>query len=319
MPLADLSYRDYEGPLASPRYRWWVIAKATLRLAVKKRIYWVLTVLSGMYYLLMLAILFFMDQVAQNSDDAARFFASFIERIIWKDQFLHGFGFGQLWILMIVLLVGAGSIANDNRSNALLVYLSKPCSKLDYIFGKWFGVFLAIMLPITLPTAFFYMYGGLSYADYGFFGEKTVGLRLLVLIPFAAAFYTSFVVGISSLFNQGRLAGAACAAIYFLSNFFTQLMAGTWTAMHIDRGAMQDLSAVKPLVEKLYYASVDGLQIGMAKGLLDTNGTPYLGIRSRIPNVPAPNLSVILLLMALLSLAMLWLAWRRVRAVEVVR
>ena len=50
----------------------------------------------------------------------------------------------QLFLLFIALLAGAGSIANDNRANALLVYLSKPCRKVDYLFGKWAGLAMLI-------------------------------------------------------------------------------------------------------------------------------------------------------------------------------
>jgi len=50
-------------------------------------------------------------------------------------------------ILCIALVVGAGAIAADNRSNALMVYLSKPITKGDYLLGKWMGIFLAIFSP----------------------------------------------------------------------------------------------------------------------------------------------------------------------------
>ena len=57
-PIADLSYRNYDGPLDSPEFRWWVIAKMGIRRAIKNRWYWVVMLLSGGYYAVMITILF---------------------------------------------------------------------------------------------------------------------------------------------------------------------------------------------------------------------------------------------------------------------
>ena len=37
-PIADLSYRHYDGPLNAPVARWWSIAKMTIQVAIKKKI-----------------------------------------------------------------------------------------------------------------------------------------------------------------------------------------------------------------------------------------------------------------------------------------
>ena len=47
-------------------------------------------------------------------------FKTFLSRIVWQDQFLHGFSYGADH-LIIALMLGSGAIANDNRANALLV------------------------------------------------------------------------------------------------------------------------------------------------------------------------------------------------------
>jgi ABC-2 type transport system permease protein len=324
-PIADLTYRNYDGPLASPRFRWWVIAKMTLRLAVKKKSLWVMMVLSGGYYFILMMILFFLEQMSLNAPTPApggrevNILDQFLSRIVWKDQFLHGYSFGQIWFLLIALLVGAGSIANDNRTNALLVYLAKPMDKRDYLLGKWMGVFLTLLMVMTIPTAFFFTYGALSYASYGFLSsDPWLWLKLLALLPLSAALHTSFVIGISSFFNQGRIAGAVYAATYFLSNFFTQLMVLTWTFVHMERHG-QDAERISPIVSKLYYASVDGLHIGLAKGVIGTDGSTWMGIPGRIPMVPAPSLLALLAIAAGASVFLLFMAWRRIRAVEVVK
>lgn len=311
-PIADLSYRNYDGPLASPRFRWWVIAKQGMRLALRKKSLYVAMAFSGWYYITMMIVLFFVEQVTESNPNGKQALHSFIDRLVWKDQFLHGFSFSQLLLLLIALLLGAGAIANDNRANALLVYLSKPCSKFDYMFGKWMGIFLPLTAIMMVPTVVFYLYGALSFRSNGFLTDDPYMLpKMLLVIPLSAMVHSSMILGVSSLFNQGRVAGATYAGIYILSNFFTRLMHHTW---YITGG--QGPAFLKPLT----YFSIDGLQIGIAKAILGTSGTPPFGLvggGNTVP-IPPPSLPAVLLIAFGVTAFSLWLAWRRVRAVEVV-
>ena len=53
-PIADLSYRSYDGPLAPPRARWQAIARMGIKQAFRKKSLWVCTAFSGWYYLVMM-------------------------------------------------------------------------------------------------------------------------------------------------------------------------------------------------------------------------------------------------------------------------
>ncbi|MCC7435484.1 MAG: ABC transporter permease subunit [Methanoregulaceae archaeon] len=320
-PIADLSYRHYEGVLEPPRHRWWAIAKTTMRQAFRKKVMWVVSASSAWYYLGMVFVMFVLDQIAANrAPNAPDPMEAFLLRIVWKDQFLHGFGFGQILFLLGALILGAGTIANDTRANALLVYLSKPVTKRDYLLGKWFGVFLPLLAIMLIPSLAFFLFGLMSYREKGFVSQDPLlFLKLLLMFPLGAAFHASLVIGFSSMFNQGRLAGATYAALYFVTNFFTQAMVVVHVNLTMGRGETSEAAkAALPIVHSLYYASVDGLNIGMAKAILGTAGSPYFGIPSRMQMVPAPPLLPVLAIMVGLSALMLFIAWRRIRAVEVV-
>jgi ABC-2 type transport system permease protein len=321
-PIADLSYRNYDGALDSPNKLWWVIARQVFRANLKKKSLWFMTLLAGGYYIVMMAIFFFTERMAQSTAPMMAGanappinpLQQLMDRIVWKDQFVHGISMGQMWFLIMTLVVGVGTIANDNRANALLVYLSKPCNKKDYLLGKWMGVFLTLLIGMSIPSIFFYAYGLLSYRDYGFFtGDKLLFFKLLFLLIVNAAFYASLAIGISSLFNQGRLAGATMAAVYFLSNFFTQAMSGAWIAFQDDNNAV-----AKGIVSKLFYGSVDGLNIGLAKSTFATSGSPPFGIPDRMEMVPAPPFLAVMAIIIVVSFLSMLIAWKRVRAVEVV-
>ncbi len=314
-PILDLSYRNYDGPLEAPIHRWWAIAKMTMRLGMKKRGFWVWAVLSGYWYLILMAVYYFVDVLATNPDTTKQFFA----RIVWKDQFLNAFSIGQLVYFILALLIGVGTIANDNRANALLIYLSKPCTKMDYIIGKWFGIFLPLAAVTAGPMILFYLYGILSFRNYGFFSQDPFMIFRLVgmcLIP--GVFHASVALGISSFFNQGRMAGAAYSGLYFLGLFFTKAMQIVHTVTHMNGHPSP------PAVETLYYLAPDGLQIAMAKIVLGSDGSPLFpglnaGPRNRMPNpIHAPNaVAFTLLFFGICALSVL-IAWRRVRAVEIV-
>lgn len=310
-PLADLSYRAYDGPLASPKFRWWVIARQTMIMGLRRKGLWLLTAASSWYYVTMLVILFFIQRLTGGSPQGDQAMKAIMGRIVWKDQFLHGFSYAQLPLLLVAIMLGAGAIANDNRANALLVYLSKPCTKMDYMVGKFIGIFLPILGILAIPTVTFYFYGALTFRAEGFLADDPWLLpKMLCLLPFAAALHASLVLAISSFFDQGRLAGATYAGIYFLGNFFSRLMQVAW---FVSRGKA-------PMVDKLFYLNLDGLEIGLAKAFLGTNGTPPFGIQpqGRALPIPAPSVWFVLPIVVLIIVGSLLVAWRRIRAVEVV-
>jgi len=310
-PIADLSYRNYDGPLKKPGSRWWVIAKNGIRIALKKKALWFWMFGSAWYYLAMLVGLFFFQQVSSANPPIKQAMQAFLERIVWQDQFLHGFSFGQMAMLIISLMLGSGSIADDNRSNAMLIYLSKPCAKREYLFGKWVGIALPVFVIMVIPTIVFYAYGALTFREYGFLKDAWLLPKMLVIIPIAAMLHASIVVGISSMFNQGRNASATYAGLYFLGYFFTSLMGGIWAS---SRG-----ETTYP-VRHLFYGSIDGILIGVCKAIVGTNGSPPFGIQNpgRMSQVPAPNVAAILGIALLISVVFVLIAWRKIRAVEVI-
>lgn len=319
-PIADLTYRSYDGPLETPIHRWWAITRMSIRLSVKKKGFWIWSAISAYWYVVLMAVFYFVDNFFANQTNplqAAGRPNPFFQQLVWKDQFVHAFSISQLLLFIVALLVGAGTIANDNRANALLVYLSKPCTKVDYLIGKWVGIFIPITLVTLVPMLLFYGYCLMSFRDYGFLrDEPLLILKLLFVAPISGFFHASIALGISSLFNQGRLAGATYAGVYFITLFLSKAM----QIIHLTSDGQPP-----PIVHSLFYASVDGIQIGLAKAILGTDGGQLFpmmngrrGQGGMVTPVPQPELYIVLPIFLALCAAALWLAWSRVRAVEVV-
>lgn len=318
-PIADLSYRHYDGQLDPPAFRWWAIARASMQLSIKKKGFWIVAPMTGWFYLLLLVVFYFVEILGQNIPVGQK--NPFLQQIVWKDQFLNAFGMGQLFFFILTAMIGVGTIANDNRANALLVYLSKPCSKADYLIGKWLGIFIPITLSMAAPTLFFFSYCLMTYRNYGVLTEDPyLPMKLLGLILVPGTLHASLALGVSSMFSEGRLAGATYSGLYFFGYFFT-------TAMRIMSDVRQAQGqGVPTLVNRLFYCSIDGLDIGLAKAILGTDGSQLFpgangGRRGGPPGalpVPAPELPLALGVVGLVCAIAMLIAWNRVRAVEVV-
>ncbi len=316
-PIADLTYRNYDGPLEPPINRWWAIAKLSMKLSMKKKGFWVWASFSTFWYAILL-IIFYVNETLVTSAGPVGQKASIFNTISWKDQFLNAFNESQLFLFILALLMGAGTIANDNRAKALLVYLSKPCTKLDYVIGKWLGIFVPMTLVTAAPTVIFYFYCLMSYRSYGFWSQDPwLILKLCGMILLPGICYSSISLAISSMFQQGRLAGGVFAGLYFITYFITAAMNGAYVSITMNN------NEAPSIVKNLFYCSVDGIQNAMAKILLHTNGSTQIPIPGQGGQakfqVPEPSTLVFVPAFFLICGLSVLIAWSQIRAVEVVR
>ncbi len=231
-------------------------------------------------------------------------------QLVWRDQVVIGYSMAQLMLFILAMIIGIGTIANDNRANALLIYLSKPCTKLDYLIGKWVGIFIPLYCVTLVPGLIFWAYIAMSFREYGSISSAPwIPLQLVVVSAFPACLLASVCVGISSLFKDGRLAGATFAGVYVVTNIFTQMMQGIYQP-HVP---------ASDLVRNLYYASVDGISIGIGKLICVTDGSAMFGQRGqRGVTIGAPNELLAFVVFFGISVFCVLIAWLRIRPVEVV-
>lgn len=312
-PIADLSYRSYDGPRLKASDCWKVILKNTVLSAVRKRIYWVVTFVGSWYFLALLVIMFFLERVLGQQNP--EMLSQFLKNMVWSDQLLLGFTFGQLSYLFVTILVGSGALANDRRSNALLVYLSKPVTTKDYVLGKFLGTYIPVLASMALPGILFYAIGALSYSGYGFLKDLSVLPKMLLVYLVASFFFTSLIFGIGALSKHGRIVSAAYAGIYFICGFLALVSYQAWNS-----NIGSEVATRSTTLARLTYAGVDGMVIGFAKSLLRTDGSlPFARQANFEVPVPFPPLwlpSGIILVVCVVS----WLLiMRSVRAVEVIK
>ncbi|MCW5941425.1 MAG: hypothetical protein KIS66_04290 [Fimbriimonadaceae bacterium] len=318
-PIADLTYRNYTGPLSPPAFRWWAIAKMTMRLGVKKKAFWAWAAFSAWFYVLQLGILTMLDQFSSGRN--REFLDQFYRMVRWKDLFLDGYLSSLFFLFLCTLVLASGNIAADNKANALLVYLSKPATKLDYLLGKWTGFFLMLLAVSGAPMLLTYGYGLMTFREHGFLTQEPwLVARLLGLMVICPALLASVGVGVSAQFDQPRYATAAFAGLYFLPMVVSYVMLAVMR--HGEGDAL-------PVLQNLYYSHLAGLEEGLGKAILDTKGgfaRALLGGPRNLAEggggdgiVGPPNGYVFIVAWAAVIAVSAFLAWRRVRAVEVVK
>jgi len=207
VPIHDQGYRRYGGEKARAGTGWIVITRAGLRTFFARRAFLGLLLIAWFPFFVRAVQIYAAANLPQ-----AQFLAPTAETF---RQFLDQ---QQIFVFFITVYVGAGLIANDRRANALQIYLSKPLTRAEYIFGKLAILMLFLLLVTWLPAIV------LLIVQISFAGNFTFLKNNLFLFPAITVF--SFVqvtmvaaamLALSSLSNSSRYVGILYAALLFFS------------------------------------------------------------------------------------------------------
>lgn len=250
-PIADLSYRSYDGPIRSHPFRPWTVAVTTLRMMRGRWQVWLLMLAAALPYLFYMLMLYLgsrfgggMADLLVNRNSHSRYTSAFNEA--YQAQLF--------WLMVMALTVGAGSIANDNRTNALQVYLAKPLTKQDYLFGKWLGIFVAVYAAALLPALLMYLFCLLSYLDDGFLrNEPWLIAKILLACAMPAAIHAGLLVGVSAWSKSALIAGAVYAGVYFASSALSAVLwftiYGLRSGESLSRGILLQHASVAGIIK----------------------------------------------------------------------
>jgi ABC-2 type transport system permease protein len=211
--IADLTYRNYDGPLGTRAARFWTVAQSVIRTNIKKPGFWIVGSIILLVYLVVGLVFFLTRNVAANARGAGA-------AISYPVAAQLGVQWTLFLLFIATLFVGSGAIAADNKANALLVYLGKPLTKLDYLLGKWVGIFTLLASLSLLPSLVLYLFFLTSYYSDGFLKEQpTLWWRMIASSLVGPVINTSLIVGISAYNKSPRMAGAIYAGLYLVLQF----------------------------------------------------------------------------------------------------
>ena len=231
MPIHTQDYRHWEGTLKPRHYtRWWIIAKAELKLLAQRKIVRLIVAIPPLIYVFNHALLIYMfnqiPDVNQIPDATlpfavnAELFQKFLFRIA---PTLFVPIPTTMLIALIAIFGGSGLIATDLKNNALSLYLSKPLSWIDYLIGKFAVIGILLGSLTAVPGLLLFLEQALL-ADVSF-------LKQNYWLPFSIIAYSALLtisasllmLLFSSLTSNPRYATIGFCAVWFGSPIIQQL------------------------------------------------------------------------------------------------
>jgi len=211
MPIHDQGYRRYGGGKARGQ-GWLVIARSGIRTVLGKKAFLGLLLLSWFPFFIRTVQIY----AAANLPQAA-FLAPKAETF---RQFLDQ---QEIFVFFITVYVGAGLIANDRRANALQIYLSKPLTRAEYVFGK-LAVLMAFLLLVTWVPAILLLFIQIAFAgNFAFVKDNFYLFPAITVFAFVqVVLVAATMLALSSLSNSSRYVGILYTAVLF----FTQAIYG---------------------------------------------------------------------------------------------
>lgn len=207
MPIHDQGYRRYGGLKARTGTGWMVITRAGIRSQLGKRAFLGLLLMSWFPFFVRAVQIYAAANLPQ-----AQFLA------LTGETFRQFLDQQQIFVFFITVYVGAGLIANDRRANALQIYLSKPLTRAEYIFGK-LSILMSFLLLVTWVPAMVLLIVQISFA-----GNFTFLRNNLYLFPAITVFafiqvtmVAAAMLALSSLSKSSRYVAILYAAVIFFS------------------------------------------------------------------------------------------------------
>lgn len=171
-----LRYRPWRGELRNPVFGSLAMARVSLRLMFRRKLFWALYALAAMVFFFFFYAQYLVVWLQLQAANQTVTFGGFRVQVTDLFKFLdklnlngsaHTFG-NYIWFqghVAMVLLAFAGSVlvGNDFQHGSLPFYLSKPIGRWHYVLGKALGAGGIITLLITGPSLLLFLQAGLLY------------------------------------------------------------------------------------------------------------------------------------------------------------
>jgi ABC-2 type transport system permease protein len=207
MPIHDQGYRRYGGERARGR-AWLVILGTGIRAMLRNR-WWIVLMVGSWIQFLVRAVQFY---IAANFSQAAIVAPS-------AETFRDFFDKQDLCVFIMTVWLGSKLISEDRRANALQIYLSKPLSRGEYIFGK-LSILITFLLLITWVPAMLLLLVQVVFAGNFAFVRANIYLfpAITVFALVEVLVVSTSMLALSSLSSSSRFVGILYTALIFFSN-----------------------------------------------------------------------------------------------------
>lgn len=228
MPIHDQGYRRYGGDRAPRGRAWTVIAKAGMRTFFAKKAFLGLLLIAWFPFFVRAVQVY----AAANFPQAREFLA------VKPDTFRQFLDQQRIWVFFVTVYVGAGLIANDRRANALQLYLSKPLTRSEYVFGKLVILMTFLLLVTWVPAISLLILQIMFAGNLTFFTSNLFLFPAITLFSFVQAVTVSVaMLALSSLSNSSRFVGILYTALIFFTTALWGVLSFAFGFQHAAGGA----------------------------------------------------------------------------------
>lgn len=237
MPIHDQGYRRYGGGKVMGR-GWTVIAAAGIRTVLAKKSFIALMLLAWFPFIVRAVQIY----AAANLPQAAFLKPS-------TETFRQFLDQQQIFVFFVTVYIGAGLIANDRRANALQIYLAKPLTRAEYIFGK-LAILVTFLLLVTWVPAIVLLIVQMAFAgNFTFLRQHLFLFPAITLFSFIqVAVVAATMLALSSLSNSSRYVGILYTAVIFFTQAIygvvyavTRSTAMSWISVSADLAQLGDV------------------------------------------------------------------------------
>ncbi len=305
MGVQLLQYRPWRGAFHAPVRSVWPIARLSLVMMFRRRLFWALYGLALFIFLLFFFgqyLLFFAETQAESKVpfgstgvtlDTRKLIAvlrSVLKLNATGEMYLNLFWYQGYMVMVVLALAGSILVGNDIRFGSLPFYLSKPLAPRHYLAGKCLAIAVFVHLMTTLPAVCLFVQFGLLTSDDYFSGSPHLLLGAVAYGILLSSFLSLALVATAVVVRRTVPLIMVWTTAFF---FFRRLAETLVDRLHYDpRWKLIDLWNDLHLV---------------GSACLDVN------LRGRQPAV-----SEAALVLGVVSLLCLTYLIRRIRAVEVV-
>lgn len=274
MPIHEIGYRIWDGPLRARAWRWLTLTRTGIALAMRSKMARRIAFLSLAQVLYLGPVFFVIGAVTGSDQEVGGPFARIARAVldahelaslrtnpdsvrgpIWNDIFLYLQSNVQLLVsIVLATIVAPPLISQDLRSKAFLLYFSKPINRFDYVFGKA-SVLLGLLLYLTLlPSVVVYILS-IAVSPTGATIAQTAGVipaffagALVIVVPI-----TAVSLFLSSVTSEERIAMFAWIAIVVGGHFTHLALSNLPGVPSTDALAMMSLPAsIEAVISGLY-------------------------------------------------------------------
>lgn len=225
MPVYEQSYSHYEGTYRPRSLAWTLIGLRGIVHAWRKKWFRLVLAMCLWPFLLMAGRLYLASNL--NVMNYFGFNPQLVKDIIDIDStFYYRFLKLQLFPCFIMtILTGADLISCDRRTKAMTLYLSKPITRLDYLFGKastaLFFLYLVSLIPcLTLVYLYAFFNDNWMYIVQ----NKRLIFQIVLLSHAAIIPMTALILAISSLTRSRVSSTVMFCMAFFVPETFVDIL-----------------------------------------------------------------------------------------------